>query len=243
MDIFLAKVQGFWSKTLRAFKGHRTLWIAGCASIAGLAGLMVGYSYYDHWVQVSAHKDLIAAMRYFDAPVGKGKTVVTAEIIEYANETDKWKKVEEIFKEKARKHRGAGIAPIFQAYLSEALMHQGRIDEARELLATTIKLIASGPIREFFEIKLALMNIDSTKADLQQEGLLALKKIAENAQHSAHELGLYYLGYFYWTRKDFAQVKNYWQQYMVKYGFKDSKFQTGLADSVREKLRLISTEW
>ena len=243
MDFSREHMHDFMDKAISFVLSRKKQFFMGVAVAAGLVCFSVGYYYYNHWVQVSAHRDLIAAMRYYDAPVGKGKTVISPEIIEFASSEEKWKKVEETYKENLRKHRGAGIAPIFQSYVVESLIRQGKTDDARQELAEAMRKISSVQVRDFFEVKLALLKIDSGKADLVQEGVADLKRIADSGKHAANELGLYYLGYFYWTRKDFVQVKNYWQQYMVKYGYLDAKLQSGLVEVVKEKLSLISAEW
>lgn len=203
----------------------------------------LGYGYYKEWAQAAAHKDFIEALRYYDAPVTGIAHKPSAENgIEFISDQEKWKKVEEVFRTGASKHHSAGLGSLFLAYQADALAHQAKLDEAIEMLSTAIRSMPES-MRDFYTLKVALMKLDSSKQAVAQDGLSLLKKIAEDSQHLAHEAALYYIGYFFWVQKDFAQARNYWQQLMVKYSGKDTKNQSGFSDLVKEKLKLISAEW
>jgi len=243
MDALHTKVSTWFDIVIEKIVRYKKQVLIGVlALIVAIVGL-IGYSYYREWVQAAAYKDLIEALRYYDAPVASGKTVITDQTIEFGSDTDKWKKVEEVCGRCYSKHSSAGIAPMFQAYQAEALAQQGKTEAAITLLESAIGRLPSPAMKNFYALKLSLMKMDSDKDAVQKEGLLALKKIATETGNYAHEAGLYYLGYYFWNQKDYAQTKNYWQQLMVKYGSKDIKQQSGFAELVKPKLKLISAEW
>lgn len=226
----------------KAVEHRKRLLIA--LSGAGLLCLgIVGYTYYNDWMQASAHKDFVEAMRYYDAPVTGKNIQVPGDAIEFMTDREKWERVEEVFKNAYTKNRSTGIGGIFKAYQANALARLDRIDDAIETLSGALSSIPSREVKDFYALELALLKIDSSKQPEQQEGLAELKRMAEDTDCFANEAALYYIGYYFWSQKDYAQVRNYWQQFMIKYGMKDVKQQSGFSDVVREKLKLISAEW
>jgi len=222
---------------------HWRYLILGVAGVFMLVLAFLGYGYYSDWVQSSAHKAFVESLRYYDASVTGRPTVMTNGTIEFATDEEKWKKVEDVFKSAYQSHKGAGIAPVFRVYQAEALVNLGKINEAIEMLAAAVKSMPSAELKDFYSLKLALMKMDSPQQGMQQEGFADLKKVAENEKHFANEAGLYFLGYYFWTQKDFTQAKNYWQQLMVKYGLKEAKQSSGFAELVKSRLKLISADW
>lgn len=241
MDKTLNKYVDLIDGLISYTKKNRIQVVGGVAAVLLLIVGSIGYLYYDSWAQASAHKAFLDAMRYYEAPVSGGKTVVTDYGIQFATEEEKWKKVEDVFKQAYNQHRGAGIATMCKVHQADALAKLCKNEQAIEVLSSAIKKSPSIEIKDFYTLKLALLKLDNSK--LQQEGLAELKKIAENANNYANEAGLYYAGYYFWSLKDYVQAKNYWQDLMVKYGLKDAKEQSGYPELVRNKLKLISAEW
>lgn len=203
-----------------------------------------GFFYYRGWIQTRAHRDFMKALIVFDAPVSSSsKSVTEGESISFASGEEKWKKVEEVFRKGYEQNSSAGIAPMYKVMQSDALTQLGKIENAILLLADAVKSIPSRELKDFYELKLALLKFDSKHPATQQEGLKKLKAISQDSQHLANEAGLYYLGYYFWGQKDYANARNYWQQLMVKYGMKESKESSGFASLAKPKLKLISAEW
>ncbi len=242
MEFSFNKISLWAEQLVDTVATHRKQALLGLAGLVVGALMLVGYHFYSNWAQAAAHKDFVVALRYFDAPVTT-QNVVTDDVVEFATDEDKWKKVEEVFKAGYQKHRGSGLASMFCAYQAEALTRLGNIDGAIEVLQNAIKIMPSNEMREFYKLKLALVKCDSADARVQQDGFADLKKLAEDQKSLANEAGLYYIGAYFWNQRDYAQAKNYWQQYMVKYGLKDAKFQSGFSEVVKSKLKLISADW
>lgn len=243
MDFSYNKVTEWFECTLDTMLNNRKQVLLGVAGVLVLTGSIVGYTYYNQWNQAAAHKDFVQALRYYEAPVTGSKTVMTADVVEFSTDEEKWKNVEAMFEQGFQKHGSTGLGSMFQVYQVDALTRLGKIDEAIEKLTSAIATIPSKEVKDFYTLKLALMKFDSAHKERVQEGLAQLKAIAENEQNNAHEAALYYLGEYYWSAKDYDQVKNYWQQLMVKYGLKEAKKRSGFSEIVRAKLKLISPEW
>lgn len=243
MALSYNKVMEWLDNAVDAVFTHKKQALFGLAGVATLALSVTGYVYYREHVQAKAHKDFIDALRYYDAPVNGKKTLMIGDTIEFATDDEKWKKVEEVFKQGYNNNRSSGISSIFKAYQANALANMGNLESAIDTMDSAVSSIPNKDVKDFYSLKLALMKLDSPQQAIQNSGFAELKKIAEDEQNDAHEAGLYYIGYYFWTQKDYAQVRNYWQQYMVKYGMKDLKQQSGFADVVRTKLKLISADW
>lgn len=243
MDFSYNKVAEFFDNILDGAITHRKQVMLGIVGVVVVVLSIIGYSYYSEQMQASAHKDFIRAMRYYDAPVTGSKTVMTDDVVEFTTDAEKWKNVEEVFKKGYQAHRSSGLGSMFHVYQANALARLGEIDQAIEVLNAAIKEIPSKEIRDFYSLTRVLLMLDSKRQAVQEEGFAKLKEIAQDDQNYANESALYYLGSYFWDKKDFGQVKNYWQQFMVKYGLKETKQQSGFAENVRAKLKLISPEW
>ena len=200
--------------------------LAGVAGVAIAIAGGIGFNWYWQASQEAAQKDFFELMSSYQAPGDQ-----------------KWATVEKEYRHAYDRNKRAGIGPMFRVYQADALVALGKQDEAIKVLDEVVRSIASREVQDFMKLKLALMKLDSKQAAVQKDGLVALKAIAENSSHAANEAGLYYLGYFFFAQNDMAQAKNYWQQLMVKYGMKDQRQQSGLAEQTRGKLRLISADW
>jgi len=233
------KLVDFFEDAAQAMINNASRIMAALAALV-LAGISVaGYMYFTHRAKAHAYKDLYYAMQVYDAPTTK--TTQEEAVISFASEEEKWKKVEDVARLGWSGHSGPVVAQ-FGVLWSEALLKQGKLDEAIEKLDKAIEKVPSQYLKDFYILKSARMKIDSSNETSHQEGLSLLKSIAHDSNNYAHEAALYYLGYYFWDKKDYMQVKNYWRQLVVKYGLKDAKHQSGFADVAKQKLHLIAAD-
>ncbi len=231
----------WFEKISLSVMAYRKEVLIGLGITAGLISGVMGYMWYKHHAQIAAHKDLIDFMQVYDASItAEGKAKAGAN---FASEQEKWRSVQELAASDYNRHKHAGIASWYLVYEAEALANLGKHAQAAEVLKRAIDKMPSETVKDFYRVKLALINIDSDVKDTQKQGFQALEAIAQDSKHAANEVALYYLGAYFWAEKEYTQAKNYWQQLMVKYGYKDAKQQSGYADLVKEKLRLISADW
>lgn len=204
--------------------------LVGFAGVAILTVVAVGFSFYRTHVNEQAHKALLQALSYYDGSV------------RFSSEAEKWQKTEQVFKDGAQSYRGTHLGPVFLAYQSEALLNLGKHDEAIAILTRAVGMMKNAAAKDFYRVKLALMMLDSSKEENKQQGLVALKEIANNTQSAAHEVALYQLGAYNWDRKNFAEAKSYWQMLLVKYGTDGSRQPSPYVELVKEKMALLSIE-
>lgn len=244
MDFTMNHLLVWFDTAVTFIKAHKKQTIIGVAGFCLLIVAMVGYFYYRNHVHQQAHKALTQALTYFDGVVGSQQQQATQDVQTkyFASEAEKWQKVEQMFRDGYTDYKNTALAPMFLAYRSEALLNIGRLDEAIKVLKDALKQIKSEPLKDYYQVKVALMMMDSSDAMVKQEGLAALKSVGDNAQSIAHELALYRLGYYYWVEKKFAEAKSYWQMLLIKYGTRDLKHPSPFVEVVKEKLALLSVE-
>ncbi|MFH1643674.1 MAG: hypothetical protein ABIA74_00665 [bacterium] len=213
------------------------------AVLGGLVVFIVFISWYlirQGQVQANAHKDFVYAMEYFNAPVvSKESKSVSFDTKEFTSADAKWSKVEELFKRAYENNKSAGLAPIFLAYQSEALLNQDKLKEATDILKKSVGFISDKDLKSYYQVKLALMQIDSGDESLKQGGIAILKELAVNDKCAANDRALYHLGDYYWQNKNFDEAKNYWNQLILKYG-KSSLKPSLFAANAKPRLKLIS---
>lgn len=223
---------------------HKRYIMAVGAAIVLVVGGIVLYQFYSRHLNVRAHKDMLDALKVYEASiVPNARTSPKDGFWQFSSEEEKWKKVSEVFEQAYAKNKGAGIAPFFLTFQAEALTRLQKFDDAVKVMEKAIGDLPSKELASLYKVKLALIKLDSSAAPMQKQGLDELNALGQDNKGFAHEHALYHLGQYFWCKKDFVQAKNYWQQLMVTYGYKDVKNQSGFADLVKAKLGLISPEF
>ncbi len=217
---------------------HKEKVIIGALVLVAIGVGLWGYRSYQHRLQVDAHHDFMQALKYFQAPVQKDEKEVAPGTIAFKTENEKWAYVEEKFRKSFEQHRSTGLAPMFQAFRVEALLSLGKHEDAISVQKEALADLRDYSLKGYYEIKLSLMQLDSAIESNKTEGLERLKKTAYDQKHSAHAQALFYLGQYFWINKKFDGAKNYWQQFIVKYG--NERTLDHFVDIVKEKLELIA---
>lgn len=213
--------------------------LIGAAFALSFSGAVTGYYFYKHNVQTKAHETFVAALKYYEAPVKTVRDETDFSTLQFTNETEKWTKVEEVFRTAYENYKNAGLASTFLVYQSEALMNLGKHDEAIAALQKSITLMDNASVADFFSVKLALMQLDNKLAATKEHGFALLKKIAESQQSIAQESALYYLGGYFWSQKKYPEAQNYWKQLLLKFD-NNPKVPSIYAEQVKNKLSLIT---
>ena len=192
----------------------------------GLISLITGYFFYKNILQERAHKSLVSAVKYFDAPVVKDaleSQKLNLDSTFFATDKEKWTKVEQVFDSAYQDNKRSDIAPIFLAYKSEALLNLGKQKEAISVLKDVVRLIPDSAAKFYYELKLALVKIDTREKALVDQGIATLERIAMDKRNYADDMALYRLGEYYYFNKNFSETKNYWNQLTLKYGKTSNK--------------------
>jgi len=234
-DFFVA----LFDEIVKRFK-----WVLAFVAIGVIAGSAVyGYRYYRLGVEQRAHKSFLECMSYFDAPIGtpeKEIDIFGIEKVTFATFDEKWQKVSEVFQKAYDQNSSSGIAPLFLAFKSEALLQQNNRSQATEVLAAALKNIKDENLKNAYAVKYALMQLDSDDMTARQHGFDELKALAEDSKNVAHDVALYHMGLHFWHEKDFARAKNYWNQLVLAYG-QDSQHPSPWTKEAQEKLAFIAS--
>ena len=211
----------------------------GLLFVAVMIAAFFGYRYHRRRTQIAAHHDFVHALKHYDAPVKKTAQYDPAkEIVEFNNDQEKWQRVAELFAQGYDKNSGAGLAPMFLAFQSEALINLKKLDEAINVLKKSVISMSNKDVASYYEIKLALMQLDSTNKSARDEGLERLKGLTREQGTIAYDQALFNLGNYYWINKQFDEAKSYWQQFIVKFG--NDRSLAPLVETVRSRLDLMA---
>lgn len=171
--------------------------LLGIGAAVLFVGGFFGYRMYHNYQEGNAAKILSGCFEAYDkARTGQGD----------------WEAVTTLCQLGQKRYSGTSAAPFFVAFEIDALLALGKTQEARER-AEYIKRIlpSSSPVTSLFTAKLALMKLDSDDVMVSQEGLTALKAVAENPKETAADMARYYLGMYYASIGDLAQARSFWQ--------------------------------
>ena len=231
----------FLEKSCKFITENKEKFILGLIGVVTLIVLVAWYMISQGQVQVNAHKDFTYAMEYFNAPVisEKDDSSIDFDTKEFKTKEEKWVKVESLFRKGYEDNKSSGLAPIFLAYQSEALLNMGKNLEAISVLKKAVNLVSSEEVKSYYQVKLALMQIDSDDKNMQNDGLSILKELAVNDKCVANDRALYHLGNYFWNSKKFDEAKNYWNQLVLKYG-KSAEKPSFYVSKAKPKLKLIS---
>jgi tetratricopeptide (TPR) repeat protein len=228
-----------WAElTLDKIMEYKTLSIIVSSLAVFLFIGFFGIKFYRDMTSVRAHKTLALAIKTINASVNPRLKEDNLQDNKFKTEDSKWKTAEQELRLGYEKNKNSSLAPMFEVLQSESLVNLGILDEAVKVLKSAVTKINSASVKQYYDIKLSLMQMDS-KSDVQvKEGLNRLQSIANDQKNFAHAQALFRLGEYYWFEKDFDQVKNFWQRFMVKYGNDESLHLQ--VDVVKTKLSLIS---
>jgi predicted negative regulator of RcsB-dependent stress response len=117
-----------------------------------------------------------------------------------------------LFQEGAQKQSGSYLAPYFLVFQANALVKEGKIDEAIEIIEKALAgMSQDNPLVPLFEVKRALMQLDSTQAPIKEAGLKRLTELARDTNNTYADMALFYLGNYYWSINDLNQAKMVWE--------------------------------
>lgn len=199
------------------------------AGIAIAAGAGVWYRYASNQSAMRASKELLHVVRLFEEQVRS----------EQETSPEQWEALAKTLADSFEKNSSARISAAFLMYQADALLRADKMSEAITVMKKAVysSSIAS-QVRAYYELKLALVLIDTNNQDQVAEGVALLEKLAAQVKGAAQEHALFHLGMHHWVNKQYAQAKHYWQQYMVNYGTDASC--ADLTEKVKSMLELVT---
>ncbi len=160
----------------------------------------IGYGSYSWYVssrEAHAHRLLTAGLQEFEQALTQDN-----------NQT--WQSVSETFAEGYKRAGSSNIAPLFLAFESEALLRQGKTDEARERMHMVMKQLSQkSPFYYVYAIKSAMFDIDAEDATIKEQGIKQLTALAQNMKNPQRDYALYQLGFHYYMNEQVDKAKEY----------------------------------
>jgi predicted negative regulator of RcsB-dependent stress response len=121
--------------------------------------------------------------------------------------------MEQLFQEGAQKESSSHLEPYFLVFQANTLVKEGKLDEAIGIMEKAISHMSKDNVLlSLFEVKRALMQMDSTIAETQQAGLTKLTELAHNTANQYADMALYFLGHYYWSVNNLEEAKKIWQE-------------------------------
>jgi hypothetical protein len=203
--------------------------------LAGVAVLAIGvsvYQYIANQTRMAAHKELMELLRIVDEPVMAGEGVKAQA------EAEKMTRIVTMADKKYQEYKSTPLAAAFLAIKADALDAQDKTGEAIAVMRQAVSAMSAVTVKNYYQLKLALMLMDQQDEAAQKEGLDVLRKMSNDPKNSAHDRSLYYLGYHAWINKQYSEAKNYWQQLVVKYGSERNSLE--LVEKAKEHLELLA---
>ena len=197
-----------------------------------------GFFYHKTQLQIKAHKNFVTAIKLLDIPVISSSDKKSQDKEHFKTEEEKWTKVEQEFREGYDKSKGTELASMFLAFQSEAFLHLGHLDQASKILKKAIAETKSDTVKQYYNVKLSLMQLDSGIAEDEKEGLERLQSIANNQRNIANDQALFHLWEYFKTKKNKEQATNYGQRFIAKYGNEESLVQQ--IEAVKSWLELVA---
>ncbi len=211
--------------------------LAAAAGVAVISTGVFGYRTYRRGIEQAAYQDFVGALASFNGSVTSTTKKADDDKITFATNEEKWQTVETNFARGYENHRSSALAGAFQLFRAEALIQQGKLDEAIAITRLAVESLSSREVADFYRVKLALMLIDQGTDASKQEGLHSLEMLAADQHGSAESIALYRLGEYFWTMQNFDRAKGYWQQFVGKFG--DESTLSAQIDDVKQKLSLL----
>lgn len=180
----------------RYLKYSRELTVALLVAVLLVGGLF-GYRWYRTSQEQAAQLVFAEGMELYQQAVGGSAS---------------WAQVELFFGLGYERHTHTKLAPYLLAFKADAMAKQKKNPEA---IATLEQALASmdncTQLKTSYQTKLALMQMDSTDASVQEKGLHGLEALAHDARNKQNDVAQYYLGLYHWTKNDIAQARAIWE--------------------------------
>ncbi len=191
--------------------------------VAGL-GVLVGASFLGYrWYSVgraqAAQKRLSEVIEKYTQEMGKvqASNKKDSQVGEVAVQTvgQDWPAIASLFGMAAKEYADTSLAPFFLAYQSEALLKEGNLVDAYQILSQALAAMPrSSDLYAVYELKKVLMSLDlailnNSSTDLAEHELLELAKDTTNKQR---DMALFYAGRFYWSKGDVVRAKELLQE-------------------------------
>ncbi len=123
-----------------------------------------------------------------------------------------WKDVALAFQTGYTQNKKSTLAPYFLAFQAEALIHQGELNQAVDVMNQMLgSLKKDSPFFGLYAAKRALMKLDMPDDAANKAGLEELLALANEEVNPHRDMALYYLGEYYWVNNEREKAHISWR--------------------------------
>ncbi len=121
--------------------------------------------------------------------------------------------METLFQEGAQKQSGSYLEPYFLVSQANILIKENKLEDAIGVMEKAIaRMSKDNVLLPLFEVKRALMQLDSTVLETKQAGLQKLIELAHDIKNPYADMALYFLGHYYWSVDNLEEATKVWQE-------------------------------
>ncbi len=195
---------------IKKFKYTKELLISACL----LIGAILSFLSYKMYVVYREQK----AQRIF------GQYITEYHQVKNGSSTD-WQRLANLFEQGSKEQSNSYLSPYFILFQVDALVKEGKRQEALAGLDTVIQQATSSPLLTLIKTKRALILLDDVDEIARTRGLEELKELAEDKKNQFRDTAQFYLGQYYWSVNSIEQAEDVWQT------LKDEQYKEKLAAS------------
>jgi len=174
-----------------------TLAVVICLGVMG----WFGYSWYKKNGEQKAHRAFVESVQDY----------TTME--KSPQEESAWHDIEQALAQRAQEHKSSVLAPYFLMYQADALIKEGKREQAIEVMNNGLAKISKKlPLYYLYALKKSLVKIDSAQEIVRNEGLQELDELSANSENPLQDMALYYKGYNAFAAGDIARAQQTWVQ-------------------------------
>ena len=135
---------------------YKKEFVTGLIALFVFILFFIGYGFYKDSVQKKAHESFVRALKIYEAKViGEDEKDDNLDLSFefFTSDNEKWTKVEKVFNKGFEENKGSGIAPVFLAYKSEALLNLNKLDEAIKVLQKAAEMMKKTTAKTYYQVK------------------------------------------------------------------------------------------
>lgn len=152
-----------------------------------------------------------------------------------------WQTIDKMCSVGYEKYKHTAVGPFFLGVQADALLVQGKTQEAVVLLDKLVSsLPTQSPLYYPYQTKKILVALDQEENVMQSPAFEELKKLAYDKDNNDADYALYYVGEYYWHDKNIDLAKQVWQDLDTRFKAETKNGQSPWALLAQYKLQQIS---
>jgi tetratricopeptide (TPR) repeat protein len=150
-----------------------------------------------------------------------------------------WKTFSVFCEQKRLLHANTRLAAYFDLVCTDALLKQNDHEAAVSVMKRALSAGKKNALYDLMGLKCALMQIDSSRQDWQEEGKQLLITLSQKSDSSVVDAALYQLGRYYFIHDQQEEAKKTWKYLVDNYTFQSAAPSNWVARAQRKLNQLL----